>query len=150
VLNLLAVKFFGEAEFWFAMIKIAAIVSFKVVAVVVILTGHQVAGHTPGPALIADNGGLFPNGWLPAITLTLGVVFAFGGTEMVGVAAGEAKDAHKIIPKAVNSTFWRIALFYVGSVVLLTLVMPRTAYSGSESPFVTFFSALGIPTWAPS
>ncbi|MBT2519439.1 amino acid permease [Arthrobacter sp. ISL-28] len=145
VLNLLAVKFFGEAEFWFAMIKIAAIVSFMVVAVVVILTGNQVAGHTPGPALITDHGGLFPNGWLPAITLTLGVVFAFGGTEMVGVAAGEAKDAHKIIPKAVNSTFWRIALFYVGSVILLTLVMPWTAYSGTESPFVTFFSALGIP-----
>ncbi|GAA1027946.1 MULTISPECIES: amino acid permease [Amycolatopsis] len=144
-LNLLAVKFFGEAEFWFAMIKIAAIVSFMAIAAFLVLTHHQVGGRAAGTALITEHGGLFPHGLLPVITLTLGVVFAFGGTEMVGVAAGEAEGAHKIIPKAVNSTFWRIALFYVGSVVLLTLVLPWTSYSKAESPFVTFFSALGIP-----
>lgn len=144
-LNMMAVKFFGEAEFWFAMVKIIAIVGFMVVASAVLLSRHQVAGDTPGIGLITEHGGLFPHGLIPVITLTLGVVFAFGGTEMVGVAAGEAQDAHKVIPKAVNSIFWRIGLFYVGSVILLTLVLPWTAYSKSESPFVTFFSALGIP-----
>ncbi|MDX2675049.1 amino acid permease [Streptomyces sp. NY05-11A] len=143
--NMLSVKIFGETEFWFAIIKIVAIVGFMVVASAVVLLQFQVDGHSPGPALITDNGGLFPRGWLPAITLALGVVFAFGGTEMVGVAAGESDKAEEVIPKAVNSTFWRIAIFYVGAVLLFTLVLPWTAYSKSESPFVTFFSALGLP-----
>lgn len=143
-MNMLSVKFFGEFEFWFAMIKVAAIVGFMLIAVFFIATGHTVAGHTPGPQLITDNGGFFPKGLAPMVTLALGVVFAFGGTEMVGVAAGEAKDAEKIMPGAVNSMMWRIALFYVGSVVLFTMLMPWTAYSKGESPFVTFFSAIGI------
>ncbi|WP_420175255.1 amino acid permease [Luteococcus sp. OSA5] len=143
-MNMLSVKFFGEFEFWFAMIKVAAIVGFMLIAVVFIATGHQVAGHTPGPQLITDNGGLFPKGLAPMVTLALGVVFAFGGTEMVGVAAGEAKDAEKIMPGAVNSMMWRIALFYVGSVVLFTMLMPWHAYSRDESPFVTFFNAIGV------
>ncbi len=143
-LNMLSVKIFGEAEFWFAMIKVTAIVAFMLVATTFVLLQFQVDGNLPGPAVIADNGGLFPHGVLPVLTLALGVVTAFGGTEMVGVAAGEAKDAARTIPKAVNATFWRIALFYVGSVLLFSLVLPWTAYSKSESPFVTFFSALGI------
>lgn len=143
-LNLLNVKYFGEAEFWFAMIKVAAIVGFMVIAAVFIVFGLHVSGQPAGPSVITDNGGLFPKGWAPMVTLALGVVFAFGGTEMVGVAAGEADNARAIIPKAVNSTFWRILLFYVGSVILFTMVLPWTSYSRSESPFVTFFSALGI------
>ncbi len=63
---------------------------------------------------------------------------------MVGVAAGEAEDAEKIMPGAVNSMMWRIGLFYVGSVVLFTMLMPWTAYSKAESPFVTFFNAIGV------
>lgn len=84
-------------------------------------------------------------GIAPVFALTLGVVFAFGGTEMVGVAAGEAKDAEKVLPKAINSMIIRIFVFYVGSVVLMALVLPYTAYSSNESPFVTFFSGIGIP-----
>ena len=142
--NLLSVKYFGEAEFWFAMIKVAAIVGFMLTALVFVLFRLQIHGQAAGPSLIGDNGGFFPNGWTPMVTLALGVVFAFGGTEMVGVAAGEAQNAQRIIPKAVNSTFWRIALFYVGSVILFTMVLPWTTYSAAESPFVTFFGALGI------
>ncbi|RAB97728.1 amino acid permease, partial [Burkholderia multivorans] len=77
--------------------------------------------------------------------LTLGVIFAFGGTEMVGVAAGETKDASKILPKAINSMILRIFVFYVGSIILMALVLPYTAYSSNESPFVTFFTGIGIP-----
>ena len=77
--------------------------------------------------------------------LTLGVVFAFGGTEMVGVAAGEATEAEKILPKAINSMILRIFVFYVGSVMLLALVLPYTSYSKDQSPFVTFFSGIGVP-----
>lgn len=145
VLNLLSVKMFGEAEFWFAAIKVATIISFMVIAIWAIVTGAPVGDAHAGVANITDNGGLFPNGIAPVFALTLGVVFAFGGTEMVGVAAGEAKDAEKVLPKAINSMIIRIFVFYVGSVVLMALVLPYTAYSSNESPFVTFFSGIGIP-----
>nr|WP_127842959.1 amino acid permease [Actinomyces wuliandei] len=144
-LNMMNVKMFGEAEFWFALIKVAAIVAFMVAAIWAILVGAPVGGSTAGLHNITDNSGVFPEGLPIVFALTLGVVFAFGGTEMVGVAAGEAKDAARVLPKAINSMILRIFVFYVGSVALMALVLPYTAYSANESPFVTFFSGLGIP-----
>ena len=151
ILNMLNVKMFGEAEFWFALIKVAAIVSFMVVAIVAIVLGLHTGTDPDGGAITAGahnilgNGGFFPEGFPIVFALTLGVVFAFGGTEMVGVAAGEAKDAEKILPKAINSMILRIFVFYVGSVMLLALVLPYTSYSKDQSPFVTFFSGIGVP-----
>lgn len=149
-LNMFSVKFFGEAEFWFAAIKVTAIVAFMVIAIWAILTGHMVqnpsVGAVPaGVGNLTNYGGFFPMGIGAVFVLTLGVVFAFGGTEMVGVAAGEAQDAAKILPKAVNSMIVRIFVFYVGSVILMTLVLPWQAYSANESPFVTFFAGIGVP-----
>ena len=151
ILNMLNVKMFGEAEFWFALIKVAAIVSFMVAAIVAIAlglhTGTDLHGGeiTAGAHNILGNGGFFPEGFPIVFALTLGVVFAFGGTEMVGVAAGEAREAEKILPKAINSMILRIFVFYVGSVMLLALVLPYTSYSKDQSPFVTFFSGIGVP-----
>ena len=145
VLNMMSVKAFGEAEFWFAMIKVATILIFMGVAIWAILTQSPVGEYTAGIHNISESGGWFPEGLAPVFALTLGVVFAFGGTEMVGVAAGEAKDAAKILPKAINSMVIRIFFFYVGSVVLFALALPYTAYSSNESPFTTFFSGLGVP-----
>ncbi|MDO4910869.1 MAG: amino acid permease [Corynebacterium sp.] len=144
-LNLMNVKMFGEAEFWFAVIKVATIIIFMVVALWAVLTQHQLGADTAGFHNIVDNGGFFPKGFMAVFALTLGVVFAFGGTEMVGVAAGEAKDAEKVLPRAINSMILRILVFYVGSVVLMALVLPYTAYDANESPFVTFFNHLGVP-----
>ncbi len=145
VMNLIGVKWFAEMEFWFALIKVLTIVIFLIVGVVFLGSGHPLDGHTTGLSLIRDNGGIFPKGILPAFALTQGVVFAFAATEMVGVAAGECKDAKNIVPKAINSVIWRIALFYVGSVLLLVLLLPWDVYRAGESPFVTFFSKLGVP-----
>ena len=145
VLNMLSVRMFGEAEFWFALIKVAAIVVFMLIAIWAIIVGAPVADTTAGFHNITDSGGFFPLGIAPVFALTLGVIFAFGGTEMVGVAAGEAAEASRILPKAINSMILRIFVFYVGSVILMALVLPYTAYSSNESPFVTFFSGIGIP-----
>ena len=145
VLNLMSVKLFGEAEFWFAAIKVTTIIVFMLTAIWAILTGAPVADTHAGIANITQHGGFFPEGIAPIFALTLGVVFAFGGTEMVGVAAGEAKEAVRVLPKAINSMIIRIFMFYVGSVVLMALVLPYTAYSANESPFVTFFSGIGVP-----
>ncbi|SUG66172.1 L-asparagine permease [Salmonella enterica subsp. enterica] len=82
---------------------------------------------------------------MPALVLIQGVVFAFASIELVGTAAGECKDPQKMVPKAINSVIWRIGLFYVGSVVLLVLLLPWNAYQAGQSPFVTFFSKLGVP-----
>jgi L-asparagine permease len=144
-INLVSVALFGEMEFWFAAVKIVALVLFMVIGIVVLVARHQVAGHTTGPQLIFANGGFFPHGWTAALLILQGVVFAYAGIEMVGVTAGEAAEPRKVIPKAVNAVGWRIAIFYVGSVLLLVMLLPWTSYSGGESPFVTFLSRLGVP-----
>jgi L-asparagine permease len=144
-INMVAVKWFGELEFWFSLIKVAALVLFLVVGAGILVTGHHVAGTAPGLHLIAGNGGVFPHGLLPAVIIIQGVVFAYSGIELLGVAAGEAQDARRILPGAINGVMWRIGLFYVGSVTLLVLLMPWTAYKAGVSPFVTFFGALGVP-----
>ena len=144
-LNILSVKFFGEFEFWFAAIKVLAILGFMALAIYAIVTGASTGTeHTAGIHNWTDYGGFFPMGVVPMFSLAIGVIYAFGGTEMVGVAAGEAK-ATDVLPKAINSMIFRIAFFYVGSDILMTLVLPWTAYSSDESPFVTFFSGIGIP-----
>ncbi|MEI9745830.1 amino acid permease, partial [Enterobacter ludwigii] len=102
-------------------------------------------GHATGFHLITGNGGLFPHGLLPALVLVQGVVFAFAAVELVGTAAGECENPEKTIPKAINGVIWRIGLFYFGSVMLLVLLLPWTAYQAGQSPFVTFFSKLGVP-----
>jgi L-asparagine permease len=94
--------------------------------------------------VIADNGGLFPHGVFPLVIVTSGVVFAYAAVELVGTAAGETAYPEKIMPRAINSVIARIALFYVGSLFLLGLLLPYTAYKASESPFVTFFSKIGV------
>jgi L-asparagine permease len=144
-MNMLAVKWFGEMEFWFSLVKVAALLIFLAVGTIILASGHLVGGITPGLHLISNNGGIFPHGILPAVIIIQGVIFAYAGIELVGTAAGEAENARQVLPRAINNVMWRIALFYVGSVLLLVLLMPWTAYRAGVSPFVTFFGALGVP-----
>ncbi|MBF8188692.1 amino acid permease [Nonomuraea sp. K274] len=141
--NLLSVRLFGELEFWFAMLKVLAIVVFLVVGLVlVVFTVGQA-----GPQNLASHGGFFPTG-VPMVLMSLqSVVFAYASIELVGITAGETARPHEVMPKAINGVVWRIAIFYVGSVALLAMVLPWTAYSAGVSPFVTVFSGLGVP-WA--
>ncbi|MFD7082211.1 amino acid permease [Streptomyces sp. NPDC059918] len=143
--NLVSVRYFGEMEFWFSVVKVAALVVFMLVAVVLVVTGHPIDGHTPGLATMTEHGGIFPAGALPMMLVMQGVVFAYAGLELSGIAAGETENARTVVPKALNSIIWRIGLFYVGSVTLLALLLPHTAYSAGQSPFVTVFTKLGVP-----
>jgi L-asparagine permease len=144
-MNLMAVGWFGEMEFWFSLIKVGALVLFLIVGTVLLAGGHGVGGVAPGLNLVTANGGVFPHGVLPAIVIVQGVVFAYAGIELVGTAAGEAKNPRAVLPGAINAVIWRIALFYVGSVFLLVMLLPWTAYRAGVSPFVTFFGRLGVP-----
>ncbi|MFF5125703.1 amino acid permease [Streptomyces syringium] len=143
--NLISVKYFGEMEFWFAIIKVGALVLFMFIGIFLLVTQHDVGGTTPGLANITDNGGVFPTGLMPMLLVIQGVVFAYASVELCGVAAGETKNPEKIMPKAINSIMWRVGLFYVGSVVLLALLLPYTAFTGDESPFVTVLGKIGVP-----
>ncbi|RSS57710.1 amino acid permease [Streptomyces sp. WAC06614] len=143
--NLISVKYFGEMEFWFSIVKVAALAIFMVVGIWLVATSHEIDGHTPGLNSITDNGGIFPLGMLPMLLVVQGVVFAYASVELCGVAAGETENPAAIMPKAINSIMWRVGIFYVGSVVLLALLLPYTAYSGDQSPFVTVFDKLGVP-----
>ncbi|NUR93004.1 MAG: amino acid permease [Nonomuraea sp.] len=141
--NLLSVRLFGELEFWFALLKVLAIVAFLVVGLtVVIMSVGQAGAHN-----LTSHGGFFPNGF-PVVLMSLqSVVFAYASIELVGIAAGETAEPNRVMPKAINGVVWRIAVFYVGSIILLAMALPWTAYSAGTSPFVTFFADLGVP-WA--
>ena len=148
VINLVSVKLFGELEFWFSVIKVTAIVVFLLVGIGLVVTSTNVGGHPAGPANLVDNGGFFPHGVGVALIALQAVVFAYSAIELVGIAAGETKDPRKIMPKAINGVVWRIAIFYIGSVTLLAMLLPSGLYSADTSPFVTVFSSLGVP-WVP-
>ncbi len=142
-MNLISVKLFGELEFWASLIKVLALVTFLVVGTVFLVGRFKVDGHETGTGLWDSHGGLLPTGLLPLVLVTSGVVFAYAAVELVGIAAGETENPEKIMPRAINSVVFRIAVFYIGSTVLLGLLLPYTAYKDHVSPFVTFFSKMG-------
>lgn len=147
-LNSITVKAFGETEFWFAMIKVVAIVGLIILGLILIIANFKTPmGHASFTNLVS-HGGIFPNGSKSAILAFQMVFFAFVGIEIVGVTASETKNPKKIIPKAINDIPVRILLFYVGSLLVIMSIYPWTFYSASESPFVKVFQVVGIPAAA--
>lgn len=143
-MNLISVKVFGELEFWAALVKVLALLTFVVVATIFLGGRHTIDGQETGLNMLATHGGLLPTGLLPLVLVTSGVVFSYAGVELVGTAAGETPHPDKVMPRAINSVVARIAIFYVGSVALLALLLPYTAFQEHQSPFVTFFSKVGF------
>ncbi|KIA59691.1 amino acid permease [Nocardia vulneris] len=143
-INMVSVRWFGEMEFWAALIKVVALVGFLIVGTVFLARRTPIEGNSTGISVISEHGGLLPNGLIPIVLCTTGVIFAYAAVELIGTAAGETENPAKIMPRAINSVIARIALFYVGSLVLLSLLLPYTAFKSGESPFVTFFSKIGV------
>jgi len=143
-INLISVTLFGELEFWAAAIKVLALMTFLVAGTIFLAGRYHIQGQSTGFGVIANNGGIFPHGTFPLVIVMSGVVFAYAAVELVGTAAGETAHPHKIMPRAINSVIARIAVFYVGSLFLLALLLPYTTYKAGESPFVTFFSKIGV------
>jgi L-asparagine permease len=147
--NLVSVAIFGEFEFWAALVKVVALTAFLVAGTIFLAGRYRIDGNLTGFSVMAESGGWFPTGLIPLVLVTSGVVFAYAAVELVGTAAGETAEPEKIMPRAINSVIARIALFYVGSLFLLALLLPYTAYSADESPFVTFFAKIGIDGAGP-
>ncbi|MEV5538408.1 amino acid permease [Saccharopolyspora shandongensis] len=146
--NLIAVKLFGEFEFWFALIKVLAIVGLIVLAAAILVFGFSDLGDTASLSNIWDNGGLFPNGAASSLLAFQIVMFAFVGVEMVGQTASESKNPQKVLPRAINSVMWRILIFYVGALIALTALVPWNQFPTTGSPFVHAFTLIGIPAAA--
>ena len=155
LINTLNVKFFGETEFWFAIIKVVAIVGMIVLGCYLLFSG------TGGPQASVSNlwshGGFFPNGGMGLLMSMAFIMFSFGGLELVGITAAEASEPRKVIPKAINQVVYRILIFYVGALTVLLSLYPwdqllqtlgasGDAYSGS--PFVQIFALIGNDTAA--
>ena len=144
-LNLVTVKLFGEMEFWFALIKIIAIVVLIAVGLWMIFTGFTSdAGTVASFSHVWDHGGLFPTGAMGFLAGFQIAIFAFVGVELVGTTAAETKDPEKNLPKAVNSIPIRIIIFYVLALLIVMSVTPWDQIDPSVSPFVNLFSQAGI------
>lgn len=149
-INARAVGSFGEFEYWFAMIKVVAIVVFIVFG----LAALYGVGSSPAIGLrnYTSHGGFFPNGLKGAWMATVFVIFSYIGTEVVAVSAGEARDPEKAVPKAMRSMLGRLIAFYLGAVVVLVGIVPwNQLQPGSDvtaSPFVKVFQLMSIPAAA--
>ena len=144
-LNLVTVKLFGELEFWFALIKIIAIVVLIAVGLWMIFTGFtSTTGEIASFSHLWSHGGMFPTGVTGFLAGFQIAIFAFVGVELVGTTAAETKDPEKNLPKAVNSIPIRIIVFYVLSLVIVMSVTPWNVIDPAVSPFVNLFSQAGI------
>jgi AAT family amino acid transporter/D-serine/D-alanine/glycine transporter len=145
LINMIAVKVFGEVEFWFALIKVVTIILLILVGLLIIFTGIGNHGQATGFSNLWSHGGFFPEGFSGMLLSLQMVMFAFIGVELIGVTAGEAKDPDTTIPKAVDSVIWRILIFYVGSLTVILAIYPWIRLDENVSPFVLTFEKVGIP-----
>ncbi|WP_455817662.1 aromatic amino acid transporter AroP [Pseudomonas cerasi] len=140
-INLTNVKVFGELEFWFAIIKVIAVVAM------ITFGGWLLFSGTGGPQASISNlwsqGGFMPHGIGGLVMMMAIIMFSFGGLEMIGLTAAEAENPEKSIPTAINQVIWRILIFYVGSLTVLLSLMPWTRVTPDTSAFVLIFHELG-------
>nr|WP_206702235.1 amino acid permease [Bacillus vallismortis] len=144
IMNLATVKLFGELEFWFALIKVIAILALIAIGLVMIFKGFPTSSGASSFTNLWSHGGMFPNGMHGFILSFQMVVFAFVGIELVGLTAGETENPEKVIPKAINNIPIRVLLFYIGALLVIMSIYPWNVINPSESPFVQVFVAVGI------
>lgn len=141
-INSRSVENFGLFEYWFAMIKVAAIVFFIIAGAAMVLgIGFQPVGLSN----LTAHGGFAPKGFTGVWMAVLMAVFSFIGSEVVAVTSGEAKNPEVAVPKAMRTMVFRLVLFYVLSMFIMLCMVPWTQAGGKTSPFVQVFSNIGIP-----
>ncbi|WIM68562.1 amino acid permease [Corynebacterium breve] len=147
VVNLAAVRGYGEFEFWFSLIKVAVIAIFLVIGILLIF--GLLPAHDPVWLSNIEAVGFMPNGFAGVATALLAVAFAFGGIELVTIAAAESENPKDSVNSAMRSIIWRISVFYIGSVLVIILLLPFNEIAGSDSaadsPFTQVLSLANIP-----
>jgi len=146
-INFMQVSKYGEVEFWFALIKVVAIVIFIIIGVLAI-THFWPLAQVNGFSQLTANGGFMPNGIGPVIIALLGVMFSFLGAEIVTIAASESKNPVEQTRRAIKSVVWRICLFYIGSIFLIACIVPWNDPLLAQTGYGAYrrtFEILGIP-----
>jgi L-asparagine transporter-like permease len=144
--NFISVKAYGEFEFWFALIKVITIVCMLILGGSMIVFGFGNQGVPVGISnLWSGEGGFFAKGFQGFSVSLVMVSFAYMGIELVGVTAGEAQNPEKTLPRAIDKIFWRILIFYVGTVFVIMSIYPYDQLATTGSPFVALFTRMGIP-----
>ena len=146
--NLLAVRVFGELEFWFALIKVVTIVALILAGLAVIFFHLGELGATASFANLHSHGGFMPFGVLPVLLTLQIVMFAYSGVELIGVTAGEAENPQVVLPRATNGVILRILIFYLGALLVIMSVVPWNELDPNVSPFVFVFQKLQVPAAA--
>lgn len=145
ILNLQPVKAFGETEFWFAIVKIVAILALIVVGLILIFTGYtSPSGSEAKVSNLWNYGGFFPTGLSGFILGFQMGIFAFIGIELVGTTAAETENPHRNLPRAINSIILRILVFYAGALSIIMMVTPWVDIDPSNSPFTSMFGMAGF------
>ena len=145
--NLAAVRLFGELEFLLTLIKVGAVIAMIVGGAAILAFNLGSQPETMGVSNLWSDGGFFANGISGMAASFILVLFAFGGTEIIGVAGTEAENPDRSIPKAVNTVPARILIFYVLSILIILMINPWRTIDGEDSPFVQIFDTLGV-SWA--
>nr|WP_312972571.1 amino acid permease [Pseudomonas sp.] len=154
-INLTNVRVFGEAEFWFSIIKVVAIMGMILLGCYLLFSGA--GGEQASISNLWSHGGFFPNGVSGLVMMMAIIMFSFGGLELVGITAAEADQPKTVIPKAINQVVYRILIFYIGALTVLLSLHPwddlvATLTAGGDSygssPFVQIFSLIGSDTAA--
>jgi GABA permease/aromatic amino acid permease len=145
--NLYSVRSFGEFEFWFAAIKVTAIVGFLVLGALAIM-GLLPTVDSPGFTNLTGHGGFLPFGAGPVFGGLIIIVFAFFGAEIATIAAGESDDPAHAVRAAVRSVVWRILVFYIGSIAVIVTLLPHDNAEVAESPYVAVLNQIGLPAAA--
>ncbi|MDF7630907.1 aromatic amino acid transporter AroP [Erwiniaceae bacterium L1_55_4] len=140
-INLTNVKVFGEMEFWFAIIKVVAVIGMILFGGWLLFSGN--AGPQASVTNLWNQGGFLPHGMTGLVMMMAIIMFSFGGLELVGITAAEADNPQESIPKATNQVLWRILIFYIGSLAVLLSLLPWTRVTEETSPFVLIFHELG-------
>jgi GABA permease len=146
IVNLLSVRSYGEAEFWFASIKVAAIVAFLVAGALFVFGGWPGA-HGGLPHLTAD-GGFMPNGIVPVLTGAVAATGFYFGAEIVTIAAAESAEPEKAVAETTQSVIWRVLVFYIGSIFLVVALVPWNDTVRMSRPYVSVMEVLRIPAAA--
>ncbi|CAK6490056.1 Amino-acid permease RocC [Pantoea sp. Nvir] len=148
LLNIISTRFFAEGEFWFSLIKVVTIIAFIVLGAAAMFGFIPLKDGSAAPGLsnLTQHGWL-PHGILPIIMTMVAVNFAFSGTELIGIAAGETENPQKVLPLAIRTTVARLIIFFVGTVLVLAALIPMEQAGIVKSPFVVVFEKIGIP-WA--
>jgi arginine/ornithine permease len=144
-MNALTTRGFAEAEYWFSGIKVVAVIAFILIGIASIF-GFTSLSDRPAPFL--ENltpSGLFPAGIAIVFVTMMNVIFSYQGSELIGIAAGESENPEKNIPRAIRNVLFRIIVFYLASIIILSAIFPASELGLLESPFVTLMTIAGVP-----